>query len=101
MQESTLLHLCYPAALMRTTLDLPDDLLQQAKIAAVKRRSTLRDLVASGLRRELAANDPRQARSGLPAIRLPADAPVLRMTPDALKAAAAAAEAADDARFSG
>jgi hypothetical protein len=86
---------------MRTTLDLPEDLLRQAKIAAVKRRSTLRDLVASGLRRELAAADLPQARPGLPAIRLSADAPVLRMTPAALKAAVADDEAADDARFSG
>jgi hypothetical protein len=87
---------------MRTTLDLPDDLLRQAKIAAVQRRSTLRDLVASGLRRELAAAaDVREARPGLPVIRLPADAPVLHMTPAALKAALAEADAADDARFPG
>jgi hypothetical protein len=38
---------------MRTTLDLPDDLMKRAKIAAVKRGSTLRDLVAEGLRRVL------------------------------------------------
>ena len=84
---------------MRTTLDLPDDLLRQAKIAAVQRRSTLRDLVANGLRRELAATDVRQARPGMPAIRLPADAPVLRMTPAALKKAVAESEAADDSRL--
>jgi hypothetical protein len=86
---------------MRTTLDLPDDLLRQAKIAAVQRRSTLRDLVASGLRRELAVTEPRQARPDLPAICLPADAPVLRMTPNAIKAALAKDEAADDTRLSG
>ena len=39
---------------MRTTLDLPDDLMKRAKIAAIKRGSTLRDLVAEGLRRVLA-----------------------------------------------
>jgi len=38
---------------MRTTFDLPDDLMKRAKIAAVKRGSTLRDLVAEGLRRVL------------------------------------------------
>jgi hypothetical protein len=38
---------------MRTTLDLPDDILKRAKIAAVRRGSTLRDLVAEGLRRVL------------------------------------------------
>jgi hypothetical protein len=35
---------------MRTTIDLPDDLLRQAKILAVQRGATLRDLVAAGLR---------------------------------------------------
>lgn len=38
---------------MRSTFDLPDDLMKRAKIAAVKRGSTLRDLVAEGLRRVL------------------------------------------------
>jgi predicted DNA binding CopG/RHH family protein len=39
---------------MRTTLDLPDDLVKRAKITAVKRGSTLRDLVAEALHRLLA-----------------------------------------------
>jgi len=39
---------------MRTTLDLPDELMKRAKIAAVKRGSTLRDLVADALGRLLA-----------------------------------------------
>jgi len=39
---------------MRSTFDLPDDLVKRAKIAAVKRGSTLRDLVAEALRRLLA-----------------------------------------------
>ena len=38
---------------MRSTFDLPDSLVRRAKIAAVKRGSTLRDLVAEGLRRVL------------------------------------------------
>jgi hypothetical protein len=87
---------------MRTTLDLPDDLLRRAKIAAVHRGSTLRELVANGLRRELAASAAAApARPGLPVIALPANAPVLRMTPAAIKRALAAEEAADDARLSG
>jgi hypothetical protein len=67
---------------LRTTIDLPDDLLRQAKILAVQRGSTLRDLVAAGLRAELANSRalPR-VRQRLPAISLPADAPVLRLTP--------------------
>ena len=39
---------------MRTTFDLPDDLMKRAKIAAIRRGSTLRDLVAEALRRLLA-----------------------------------------------
>ena len=39
---------------MRTTFDLPDDLMKRAKIAAVKRGSSLRDLVAEALSRLLA-----------------------------------------------
>ena len=38
---------------MRTTLDLPDDLLKRAKIAAVERGTTLRELMEAALKREL------------------------------------------------
>jgi hypothetical protein len=38
---------------MKTTLDLPDDLLIEAKSLAARRRTTLRALVESALRREL------------------------------------------------
>jgi hypothetical protein len=34
---------------MKTTIDLPDELLQRAKIAAVQRRTTLKELVVTGL----------------------------------------------------
>ncbi len=38
---------------MKTTLDLPDDLLLAAKTLAVRRKTTLKALVESALRREL------------------------------------------------
>ena len=38
---------------MKTTIDLPDDLVAQAKRAALERRTTLRALVDRGLRREI------------------------------------------------
>ena len=38
---------------MKTTLDLPDDLLIEAKAIAVQRRTTLKALVEHALRREL------------------------------------------------
>lgn len=38
---------------MRTTIDLPDDVLRSAEIAAEERHTTLPDLVSQALRREL------------------------------------------------
>lgn len=34
---------------MKTTIDLPDDLLHRAKIAAAQRKTTLKELVVQGL----------------------------------------------------
>ncbi len=38
---------------MKTTLDLPDDLLAEAKIVAAQRRTTLKAMVEHALRREI------------------------------------------------
>lgn len=38
---------------MKTTLDLPDDLLVEAKMLAARRKTTLKAIVESALRREL------------------------------------------------
>ena len=60
---------------MKTTVDLPDELVIQAKIRAAHERRTLKDLIEAGLRRELAsasrANTPGPitwvtVRGGLP-----------------------------------
>ncbi|MEA3160548.1 MAG: hypothetical protein QOD95_2096 [Gammaproteobacteria bacterium] len=57
---------------MRSTFDLPDDLLKRAKIAAVRRGSTLRDLVAEALRRLLADQSaPERKRMTEAPVRLP------------------------------
>ena len=57
---------------MRTTFDLPDDLMRRAKIAAVKRGSSLRDLVADAIRRLRAAPSvPRRQRMTEAPIKLP------------------------------
>lgn len=45
---------------MKTTVDLPDDLLIRAKKRAVETRTTLRVLIERGLRRELAASSAGQ-----------------------------------------
>ena len=43
---------------MKTTLDLPDDLLIEAKIVAARRRTTLKAMVEHALRREIAPMVP-------------------------------------------
>lgn len=58
--------------LMRITVDLPDDLVQRAKIAAVRCGLTLRDLVAGALWKLLADQGPRKRKRMDPAsIKLP------------------------------
>jgi hypothetical protein len=76
---------------MKTTLDLPDELVRQAKLRAVMQGRTLRDLVADFLRQGLglpAALPPdatpasamvHTSASGLPVIRCDANAPASRM----------------------
>ncbi|CAN5720884.1 hypothetical protein BH23CHL8_BH23CHL8_26070 [soil metagenome] len=49
-------------ACMKTTVDLPEELMIEVKKAAAERRTTIRDLVERGLRRELAATSPRRRR---------------------------------------
>lgn len=66
---------------MRSTFDLPDGLMKQAKLAAVERGLTLRDLVAEGLRHVLVEKNPVRRRLKLPVVKIPADAPLLRMSP--------------------
>lgn len=54
---------------MRTTLDLPNDLLERTKIEAVKRRTTIKQLVMDGLQHVLSQENsptaPPQALSRL------------------------------------
>jgi hypothetical protein len=39
----------YLLAFMKTTIDFPDDLLRRAKLVAVQRKTTLKDLVLQGV----------------------------------------------------
>jgi hypothetical protein len=86
---------------MRTTFDLPDDLLRQAKIVAVQRHTTLRELVTAGLRHELARGTAPPTATALPAIHLPPDAPLLTMSPADIKAAWQLEETASDTARAG
>jgi len=51
---------------MKTTVDLPDDLLMRAKKRAVETRTPLRALIARGLRRELSAGSATTSSRGRP-----------------------------------
>lgn len=42
---------------MKTTLDLPDDLLLEAKATAARRRTSLKAIVEHALRREIGGDD--------------------------------------------
>ena len=44
---------------MKTTIEIPDPLFRQAKVAAVKRGVTLKKLLVSALRNELGSGAPR------------------------------------------
>lgn len=51
---------------MKTTVELPDELMIEVKKAAAERRTTIRQMVEHGLRRELA--EPRSATTARPGI---------------------------------
>ena len=61
---------------MRTTLNIDDELLKEAKIAAIERNSTLTRIIEEGLRKELAPERrvKRSRNLGLPAHIDPGDA---------------------------
>ena len=42
---------------MKTTIDLPSDLLEKSKIAAAKRRTSFKKLVIEGLEKVIAADE--------------------------------------------
>jgi hypothetical protein len=54
--------------IVKTTVELPDDLLIEAKKRAAETRSTVKEILESGLRRELAA-PPRRKRGAARKIR--------------------------------
>ncbi len=47
---------------MKTTIELPEEVLQRAKITAIQRKTTLKELICLSLIREL--DEPTQAKSG-------------------------------------
>jgi hypothetical protein len=83
---------------MRTTIELPNELLKRAKIAAVERGVTLRGLVEHALGRELGppAETPSRPRAKFPIFASKSPG-ALRLTAAGL----AAVEAEEDARRHG
>lgn len=71
---------------MKTTLELPDDLYAEAKVAAAKRSTTFRAIVEHALRREVgqtkSAESPyyRIGPDGIPRIRRDAGSGKVRVT---------------------
>src|SRR5689334_9198189 len=70
---------------MRTTLDLPDEILRRAKIEAVERGSTLRQLVIDALQHEMATTERPRRRLTRPLVRLAPDAPLRSLSLEAIK----------------
>jgi len=52
---------------MKTTLDLPDDLMRQVKIRAVHEQKKLKDAIAEFIRKGMAAGKTRPAKMPKPA----------------------------------
>ena len=77
---------------MKTTLDLPDDIVREMKLRALLQGRTLRDLATDFLRQGLGLTAPRQAikpaqdapfdlsADGIPIFRGRSDAPAVHMT---------------------
>jgi hypothetical protein len=65
---------------MRTTVDLPDDLLKRAKIAAVQRGTSLRELIGQALERELEDKPRKRRRMAEPPVKLGKDVVVHPLT---------------------
>jgi hypothetical protein len=71
---------------MRTTVDLPDDLLKRAKIAAVQRGTSLRELIGQALERELEDKPRSRRRMTEPPVKLGKDVVVHSLTNEEMAA---------------
>lgn len=98
---------------MKTTLDLPDELIREVKLRAVVQGRTVKDLVAEILRQGLGITPPRQpekptvgslveiGESGLPVIRCRPDASATRMSVEELLKLEQEAQAEEDLKHAG
>ena len=98
---------------MKTTLDLPDELIREVKLRAVVQGRTVKDLVAEFLRHGLGLTPPTRPDApeadslveigpqGLPLIRCRKDAPSTRMSVKKLLNLERAAQVAEDIERAG
>lgn len=98
---------------MKTTLDLPDEIVREMKLRAVVQGRTLKELVADLLRQGLgmgqraplerppAGSVVEIGDNGLPVIRCRADAPASRMSVEALLQLEQQAQTEEDLRHAG
>lgn len=98
---------------MKTTLDLPEELIREVKLRAVLQRRTVKDLVAEYIRQGfglLPSGQPEPppagsrveiAEGGLPVFRCRTDAPAAGMSVDELLAPEQEAEAGEDLKRAG
>jgi hypothetical protein len=69
---------------MRTTVEIPDILLKEAKLAAVEQGTTLKVLITRGLENVLRAGEGDGYRLAGPPVALSADSPLRRLSADEL-----------------
>ncbi len=98
---------------MKTTFDLPDELVHAVKMRAVMQRRSVKDLVADLLRQGLGMTSPAQAAAlapdsmievgphGLPLVRCQGRAPAMAMSAQELAQLEQAAQADDDLQRAG
>lgn len=98
---------------MKTTLDLPDELVREVKLRAVTQGRTVKDLVADLLSRGLglmplersavprAGSRVEIGEQGLPLIRCAPDAPASRMSPEDLLALEQETQTGEDRKRAG
>ncbi len=98
---------------MKTTFDLPDDLVREVKLRAVVQGRTVKDLVAEFLRQGLGIATPgplekppagslvQIGEGGLPVIRCRPDAPATRMSVEELLELEQESQAEEDSKRAG
>ena len=98
---------------MKTTFDLPDELVREMKLRALMQGRTLRDLAADIIRQGLGLAAPRPPQApppgsivqlnpgGLPVIRCRANAPALGLTVDDLLALEQQSQTQEDMQRAG